>query len=634
MGVCFVAECREMFGVRIDERDAEHVVTNDLYRETVDMSENTVSLSQLEKLVSKVDSEGLNFMFGAGVSRDAPTNGPIWSEMQIGFLQAVFDRMEADGWPAASHFPAHREIVNKLAIRPELFWREMHDIVGREVVTAALGAAGADRPNENHARVAALLKSQRCKWAITTNFDEHLEAILSDAVQVAVPTEDLVVSDFNLSTYLKLHGSIGAGHTLSYTLEHYDNLESRHARMLEDVVSDRPLVIAGYSGYDTDILPTLRKLADRIPWIVVVRHPGSPGDQPVLQLASVGVRSYVLESASIKALNVMTYGVENHVPVLGDESSGRTKASCYAEAVKGIGMHLCPAAMTATFKLCGHWGLVRHYAWLTHDALCDDRYRPSISDREYQRLHHMLALCLKLAGSSSGAQIMLNEAKTSLDKGSGSLSDARNHMTAEAYTRDALSQAGADDQHSIRTSLPGFKPSEIIASQLELTQRLGGVRKGKDVFLSNWQIGVTRRREKDYPGSIAAFNEAVEFVVENTSELSYLERGHFFLDFGSALFEHGLALEDDEVAKQATTILMVCEKCTRESGDWCTNAKAHLMIAKLYAGGGSFAAAWESIAAATEAVNKTKDTPLAGRINQFADILRQIQQSAGEQGSV
>ena len=621
-----------MFGVRINEWDAEHVVTDDLDREAVDMSENTVSLSHLEKLVSKVDSAGLNFMFGAGVSRDAPTNGPIWSEMQIGFLQAVFDRMEADGWPAASHFPAHRQIVNELAIRPELFWREMHEIVGQEVVTAALGAAGADRPNENHARVAALLESRRCKWAITTNFDEHLEAILSDVVQVAVPTEELVVSDFNSPTYLKLHGSIGAGHALSYTLEHYDDLERRHARMLEDVVSDRPLVIAGYSGYDTDILPTLRKLADRIPWIVVVRHPGSPGDQPVLQLASVGARSYILESASIKALNVMTYGVEDHVPTLGDEFSGRTKASCYAEAVKGMGMHLCPAVMTAMFKLCGHWGLVRHYAWLTHDALCDDRYRPSISDREYQRHHHRLALCLKLSGSSSGAQIMLNEAKTSLDKGSGSLSDARNHMIAEAYTRDALSQAGDDDPHSIRTSLPGFKPSDIIASQQGVTQLLGGVRKGRDVFMSNWQIGVTRRREKDYPGSIAAFNEAVGFVVENISELTHLERGHFFLDFGSALFEHGLALQEDSIAKDAHTALRVCEKCTRESGDWCTNAKAHLMIAKLYTGGGSFAAAWDSIAAAKEAANKTEDAPLLGRINQFADITRQIQESAGQQG--
>jgi hypothetical protein len=52
------------------------------------MSTTEISLEGLRRLVSTIDSGYLNLFLGAGISRDAPTHGPIWSEMQVKFLHA------------------------------------------------------------------------------------------------------------------------------------------------------------------------------------------------------------------------------------------------------------------------------------------------------------------------------------------------------------------------------------------------------------------------------------------------------------------------------------------------------------------------------------------------------------------
>lgn len=590
------------------------------------MNTNEISLERLRRLVSKIDSGGLNLFLGAGISRDAPTHGPIWSEMQVGFLQAVFDRMEADGWPAASDFPAQREKTRELDVRPELFWREMIGITGENVIWKALGAAGVGPPNENHARVATLLEGGRCRWAITTNFDEHVEALLADDVSVVIPTDNIGFSDLDSSTYVKLHGSIGVGRALSYTLEHYDELKRRHELLLETILLGRPLVIAGYSGYDTDVLPSLRSLADQIPWIIVIRHPGSPDGQPVLQLAAELSRSYVLESTCPQALGMLTDGLEVKTPGSMSAQSTRDSASYYAEAVEGVGMHLCPAILLAAFRLGGAWGLVRKYAWLTHDALTDTRYRPSISEREYQRIHQDLALSLKLAGDSNGAQIMLNEAKASLDESGTGPSDFLRQMRAEAVTKDAPSQLG-EKSIPTRITFPGLKSSDIIKAQLKMAKKFGNLSK-KEIFETNWQIGITRRREGNPSRAIEAFNEAAAIVLEDV--VTHLERDHFLLDFGGAVYEHATELRDDDLAEQAHLILRSCEKCTEESQDWGTNARANLMLAKLYTNGGSFTEAWERIRLARLAVGRTEDTALSERIEQLAHLLEDLQKHLGK----
>src|SRR5262249_27088781 len=105
----------------------------------------------------------------------------------------------------------------------------------------------------------------------------------------------------------------------------------------------------------------------------------------------------------------------------------------------------------------------------------------------------------------------------------------------------------------------------------------------------------------------------------------HLERGHFLLDFGGALYEHGATLENDELAKQACEIFRGCERCAKESGDWVTNSRANLMLARLYTGGGSFAEARRRLRLATTAAEQTRDNYLKDRIAQWSHSLDELE---------
>ncbi len=287
-------------------------------------------------------------------------------------------------------------------------------------------------------------------------------------------------------------------------------------------------------------------------------------------------------------------------------------------------MHLCPLILLAAFRMAGAWGLVRTYAWLTHDAVTDTRYRPSISEREYQRIHQGLALCLKFAGDSTGAQIMLNEAKASIDESGTGFSAFQRQMQAEAFTKDAPSQLGQSS--ATRIFMPGFKPSDIIAADLEMAKKLGSPSK-RHIFEESWKIGITRRREGSPGRAIEAFNEAAVIILDDV--VTHLERGRFLLDFGGAVYDHAVELRDDELAEHAHLIFQSCDRFTHNSGDWGTNARANLMLARLYTNGGSFAEAWEHIRLARLAGGKTEDTALSERIENFAHLLEDLQARFG-----
>jgi hypothetical protein len=142
-------------------------------------------------------------------------------------------------------------------------------------------------------------------------------------------------------------------------------------------------------------------------------------------------------------------------------------------------------------------------------------------------------------------------------------------------------------------------------------------------FESNWQIGVTRRREGNPSSAIKAFTEAA--LIASDDIITHLERGHFLLDFGVAVFEHAVELRDVKLAEQAHLIFLSCDKYTKDSEDWRTNAQANLMLSKLYTNGARLAEAWERIRLARLAVCKTGDTYLSERIKQMQRLLEDIQ---------
>ena len=74
--------------------------------------------------------------------------------------------------------------------------------------------------------------------------------------------------------------------SLSFTLEHYDTLQERNKKLFSNSLRGLPLIVLGYSGNDTDVLPVLDEISKDIPKVIVIMHPGSPKNQPILKVVA------------------------------------------------------------------------------------------------------------------------------------------------------------------------------------------------------------------------------------------------------------------------------------------------------------------------------------------------------------
>ena len=585
------------------------------------------SLTLFENFWPSLTQEDFNLFLGAGISRDAPTNGPIWTEMQAGFLSAVFDRMEAEKWPIASHFPKDRVAANKFNIRPEVFWRQMIEMCGSLVIGQVLEAANVGCPNLNHIRIANLLANRCCKVAMTTNFDEHIESVLPQSVQIEVPSKNTSSCPIDRSVYIKLHGTVSDGTSLSYTLEQYDDLKDRNNKIIQKMLSTKPLIIAGYSGYDTDVCPALQMVSQAGVYVIIIKHPGSSPEQPIFELATEGSNTYVLEATCNEVFSILTNKLDDNKFHRKKQRQSKSTLDIYRDSCKQILMPYCPFLLSSAANLAGNWQIVHRYAWLSHDACCDERYRDIISEEEYRDIHLKISYMLKLCGDTAGSHIALNEAKTSIDKSGGKLSEAINALEAEAMTQNAPNQFNNSNSDDSSRTLP-FKPSAVLQLRHFLMETFGKEPSEKDYFLTNWKIGIAKRREKAPLEAVHAFERSAAVVLKNV--VTHLERGRFFCDYAGALYDLCLQERCEERQKQANILYQASEKITREIGDWTTNAKALLMLARLVLVAGQLSQARTNAEAALEAVLRTKDYALKDRIEKFLGALSDLEKEASD----
>ncbi len=568
------------------------------------------SLTSFKQLWSSNMDAGFNIFFGAGISRDPPTNGPIWTEMQTGFLGGLFDRMKADGWPILSEYPDDQSIANELDIRPEIFWARIIEFSKSKVVWRALEAADLGLPNANHERIATLLTSGRCKVAMTTNFDEHVETFLSKEVPVYVPTQVEEFNPLGVPTYVKLHGTISNGLSLSYTLEQYDQLKNRNENLIK-WFSNRPLLIMGYSGFDTDVCPALQIAARSSLFTVIIQHPGSSINQPIFDLACEGSTTYVMESSCNGLLGILVQGLSesdysNIIPRRGNSSS-----EIYRKASEMLPMPYCPYLLMNAFHISGNWEMVRRYAWLTHDACGDERYRNQITDQEFQEIHCYLAGLFKSAGDETGREAMLALARPSSD---AKMSETMRHLIAQ------VGSCNAPDQSLLKARLPipsrsTMGPLNPKLLGLSVGFLPGTVDSKHAQFIHYWDLGNFELRERKFEKSIEAFKKGSTLFCENVG--THLERGRFLLDCGNSLFQQSLQNLSDEILDQANKSFQMAEMLTRDIGDWETNAKAHLMLARIVAISGLIERAREYASKALESVSRTQDAALRSRIEEF-----------------
>ena len=225
---------------------------------------------------------------------------------------------------------------------------------------------------------------------------------------------------------------------------------------------------------------------------------------------------------------------------------------------------------------------------------------------------------LKLSGDPAGSRIALNEAKASIDKSDGKLSEALNVLETEAMVQNAPDQFNNRNSDDSPMTLP-FKPSAILQFRHFLMEKFGKEPSEKDYFLTNWNIGIAKRREKAPLEAVHAFERSATVALKNI--VTHLERGRFFCDYAGALYDLCLQERCDERWKQANILYKVSEKITREIGDWTTNAKSLLMLANLALVVGQLIQARTNAEVALGSVLRTKDSDLQDRIEKFLDVL-------------
>lgn len=538
-------------------------------------------LSNLKEALQEFKATGLNILFGAGVSRNSPTNAPIWNEMQVKFLMAIFDRMAAESWPIASEFPADREAAQNFRIRPETFWSQMVEIIGSNTVHKALKAADMGIPNNIHYLIAQLLATGVLKNAVTTNYDEYIEKVLPDSVQIIVASAKWEESlSQEVPRYIKLHGTISSATSLSYTLEHYDALYERNKTILLTALSGRPLIIAGYSGYDTDVLPALREVSEMLPLVIVIRHPGADLEQPILKADSERDNWQVIEATCEDVFSTLSEqdgfkrNIETH------ESITKDGKDPYLLAAESIPLPICPVVLLTAFDLVGNQGGTFRYAWLAHDAAIDNRYRSSLSIEEHIDLHILVGTALAKCGDFR-CSAMFAEAE-SLAKSTESTN------RASIFTRIAMTRTSAMSRlNFVIGNNKSAKPATIkerMDSSLFSTEVAKYFQLDyKTRFAFQWDIGLQKKREHDYDGAVAAFDKAIEALLKlPKNSTSHLERGRFFLDMAGAIALKAEAARDEEGSIEAIKMLGLAEHECRAAHDWKSHARVLLNMSRMF----------------------------------------------------
>ena len=464
--------------------------------------------NDFKKILCKYKEGPINILFGAGISKDPPANAPIWNEMQTAFLMRIFDLMETQGWPAASEFPKRRAEVRRFHIRPETFWSQMLGLVGAETVHTALKGVEPGTPNTNHCAIANFLDSGFFKCAITTNFDEYVERVLSDKIQVIV-RPDRLEEPFPIkgSQYIKLHGTLSSKSSLSYTLEHYDKLEERNVPILYRALSGLPLIIAGYSGYDSDVLPTIERMTDELPLVIVLRHPGSDTAQPIFKAAEKNDNWHIVEATCNEMFSVLR-GTDNKTSDFDPHEELRGIGNdAYRQAAAQVPFPICAAALMLSYDLVGRQGGVLTYALLAHDAAVDPRYSSSLSTVEGIDLNLILGAALAKCGHPI-FRAMFSEAEA-LAKPTSRVSD---------YIRISIARQSAMSRY---TYLHENKKSEGATTNTKEAVHsspinLKGMMSEKSRFGLLWDIGLQKRRLMQYEEAMSAFDGAFEILTQDS----------------------------------------------------------------------------------------------------------------------
>ena len=564
-----------------------------------------------------------NLFVGAGISKLPPSNGPLWREMLRDFVDSLFSTMEREGWSVSNTYVQDKSLLWDFNFRPESFWQIVQQQTSIELVCKVFQVLNCGVSNLNHRLIAYLLSKGIIANVVTTNFDEYIDAKIFPATRRIVTSSEMkqIVDESKsqplTNCYFKIHGSISMADSLQFTLAHTTMLPTEKAQCLEACISGRPLLVAGYSGNDDDIMPRLREIVERLPAVTFMVHPGTRQDEPIRELARSSA-TVALKEADINAefrqwieREVATGNVPKSI--LHDRSAKVPVAtSLYELAVDTLPMALIPLVISSLFEFTGNIDGALRYANLADDVCEDSRYLDEVSKNLRGRVLRQLSLYYGAAGDARLSAILASKALDA-DSAEGSVTKiVELHLTCAfgLLFKDRLSEYEE-------------KQAEFWLNGAYAMVKLGIIH-GMVAFPSCWYLGRLRRKQGRLAEAVALYKEAEEIslkLMEKQEAIDHVTIASFALDYGDALLYYGIEEGRVETTEDAGRLFSLALAIARKASDHLTETKALMNLAQGNYLGGAVEVAQKQIVDAERCAALTGDAGLQARVAQLKKAL-------------
>jgi len=577
-------------------------------------------------LIRNLEKHGpFNIFVGAGVSKLPPAYAPVWKEMLSEFSKALFMIMRNEKWPGVGGSEADVDALQRFGFRPETFWERILQQADLSFISGALHIVNLGKPNLNHRTISELVARGVITNVVTTNFDEYLDVVLADCARRVVSPGDLegVFSRGQLqagrAVYFKLHGTISDSQSLRFTLEHTRRLPDWKAALLSSCLANCPLLIAGYSGFDDDVMPRLFEVATEVPQVVIVCYPGSDPNEPIRDLGHLP-HVTIVESDISRELRLwmeqeirLGHSAAELLEDLPSPSAPPSPLDHYLHLLSRRPIPLIPLIVSSLFELAANRDLARKYAWLADDAREDPRYTTTVSRELSRRVLANLSLHMATTGDQRWSYNLLDEASR-FDNRRGPISKTTlDHLNRvfEYFQCPRLSERQEEE-------------IESRALGALAMVNLGVIRGDIITFRACWCMGRLRRRQN----SLA---EALEFYRQAGSPpegLDDIQRSCFWLDFGCALLIFSAINRDSDALTNAMRLLAHSERIAVRASDHQTAAKAKMNLSQAHYFCGEGDIAMTKAIEAKERARLTGDRGLQARVEK---LIAEMQRQSGRE---
>jgi hypothetical protein len=233
-------------------------------------------------LINSLKAEAPVVLAGSAISIWKPSEMPSGQEFTASLFAALFDPsfpLLPEEEPAIRTLFADMPFEHVLEVCPE------PDAASQLIIELY----GKSTPNPIHEALARALSQNHLSSLITTNYDCCLETAISQLnhrTQKIVTIDDFSRAVGNEKIYFKIHGSIEPGleQTAIRTLSEESLLPKWKRNLLTRLLSNRTLVLLGYSGRDFELCPELARMPlKQLVWIARTPEPPSVNARALLK---------------------------------------------------------------------------------------------------------------------------------------------------------------------------------------------------------------------------------------------------------------------------------------------------------------------------------------------------------------